>query len=109
MGDAKRQPSTQRASRRVHPVACDGNVLRQHVVDPFNRALFVLASYNAGLNRVADLRTLAREQGLDPNVWFNNVELVAARHIGQVTVMYVRNIFKYYVAYKLALGPSESQ
>jgi membrane-bound lytic murein transglycosylase MltF len=73
-------------------------------VDPFNRALFVLASYNAGPNRIAGLRTLAREQGLDPNVWFDNVELVVARHIGQVTVMYVRNIYKYYVAYNLALG-----
>jgi membrane-bound lytic murein transglycosylase MltF len=54
-----------------------------------------LASYNAGPNRIADLRTQAREEGLDPTVWFDNVELVVARHIGQVTVVYVRNIFKY--------------
>jgi membrane-bound lytic murein transglycosylase MltF len=71
--------------------------------------LFVLASYNAGPTRITELRMLAREQGLNPNVWFDNVELVVARHVGQVTVMYVRNIFKYYVAYKLALGPAESR
>jgi membrane-bound lytic murein transglycosylase MltF len=40
--------------------------------------------------------------GLDPNVWFGNVELVAAKEIGQETVTYVSNIYKYYVAYKLA-------
>ena len=40
--------------------------------------------------------------GLDPNVWFGNVELVAAKNIGQETVTYVSNIYKYYVAYTLA-------
>src|SRR5262245_2337928 len=78
-------------------------------VDPFNRALLVLASYNAGPSRIAAFRTLAKQEGLDPNVWFDNVELVVARHIGQVTVMYVRNIYKYYVAYKLALVQSKLQ
>jgi membrane-bound lytic murein transglycosylase MltF len=76
-------------------------------VDPFNRALFVLASYNTGPNRVARLRESAKEQGLDPNAWFDNVELIAAKDIGQVTVTYVRNIYKYYVAYKLALEQSK--
>jgi hypothetical protein len=46
---------------------------------------------------------MARDQGLDPNVCFENVELLAAKDIGQVTLLYVRNIYKYYVAYKLAL------
>jgi membrane-bound lytic murein transglycosylase MltF len=78
-------------------------------VDTLNRALFVLASYNAGPNRIAGLREQAKEQGLDPNVWFDNVELVVAKNIGQVTVMYVRNIYKYYVAYKLALEQSKLQ
>ena len=72
-------------------------------IDTFNRALFVLASYNAGPNEIARLRERAKEQGLDPNVWFDNVELIAAKNIGQVTVMYVRNVYKYYIAYKLAL------
>ena len=43
------------------------------------------------------------DMGLDPNVWFGNVELVAAKDIGQETVTYVANIYKYYVAYKLAV------
>ena len=75
-------------------------------IDPFNRALFTLAGYNAGPNRIAALRAQAKEHGLDPNVWFENVELLAAKSIGQITVMYVRNIYKYYVAYKLALEQS---
>jgi membrane-bound lytic murein transglycosylase MltF len=78
-------------------------------MDPFNRALFVLASYNAGPNRIAGLREQAKEQGLDPDVWFDNVELMAAKDIGQVTVMYVRNIYKYYVAYELAHEQSKLQ
>ena len=38
---------------------------------------------------------------LDPNVWFNNVEEVAAKRIGRETVQYVSNIYKYYIAYRL--------
>jgi len=45
--------------------------------------------------------------GLDPNVRFENVELVAAKEIGEVTVMYVRNIYKYYAAYQLARDQSQ--
>jgi hypothetical protein len=36
-------------------------------------------------------------------VWFGNVELVVAKDIGQETVQYVSNIYKYYVAYKMAI------
>jgi hypothetical protein len=42
-------------------------------------------------------------------VWFNNVEVVAARRIGQETVLYVRNIYKYYVTYKLQLETLEAR
>ncbi|MFZ0795033.1 MAG: transporter substrate-binding domain-containing protein [Candidatus Korobacteraceae bacterium] len=72
-------------------------------IDSLNKTLFVFASYNAGPNRIARLRKEAAAQGLDPNVWFNNVELVAAKDIGQETVTYVANIYKYYVAYKLTV------
>jgi len=72
-------------------------------IDSLNKTLFVFASYNAGPNRIARLRKEAADQGLDPNVWFNNVELVAAKDIGQETVTYVANIYKYYIAYKLAV------
>ena len=51
-------------------------------IDPLDRTLFAFASYNAGPNRVAKLRKEAAGMGLDPNVWFNNVELVAAKDIG---------------------------
>jgi len=71
-------------------------------IDHLNKTLFVFASYNAGPNRIRRLRNEATDMGLDPNVWFKNVELVAAKDIGQETVTYVGNIWKYYVAYKLA-------
>ncbi|HZA33931.1 MAG TPA: lytic transglycosylase F [Vicinamibacterales bacterium] len=66
-----------------------------------DRGLFSVASYNAGPARVAQLRNKARKQGLDPNVWFGNVEIVAAREIGRETVQYVSNIYKYYLSYQL--------
>ena len=72
-------------------------------LDPTNRTMFVFAAYNAGPSRVAGLRKKAAAMGLDPNIWFANVELVAAHDIGQETVTYVGNIYKYYVAYKLTL------
>lgn len=72
-------------------------------LDPVNRTMFVFAAYNAGPNRIAGLRKKAAAMGLDPNVWFANVELVAAHDIGQETVTYVGNIYKYYVAYKLTV------
>jgi len=70
--------------------------------DPVNRTLFTFASYNAGPTRIARLRRKASEEGLNPNKWFGNVELVVAKDIGEETVAYVDNIYKYYVAYKLA-------
>jgi len=72
-------------------------------LDSLNRTLMTFASYNAGPSRIARLRRQAASEGLDPNVWFGNVELVAAKEIGQETVQYVSNIYKYYVAYKLTL------
>ena len=55
------------------------------------------------------LRDEAGQQGLDPNVWFNNVEIIASRRVGQETVAYVRNIYKYYVTYKLQLETLEAR
>jgi len=69
-----------------------------------DRVLLALASYNAGPRRVRELRAEARSEGLDPNRWFDHVEVIAARRIGRETVDYVRNIYKYYVAYKLILA-----
>ena len=78
-------------------------------IDRLNKTLFVFASYNAGPNRIARLRKETSEMGLDPNVWFGNVELVAAKDIGQETVTYVSNIYKYYVAYKLAMEARQAR
>ena len=55
------------------------------------------------------MRKEATKRGLDPDKWFNNVELVIAEKIGQQTTTYVRNIYKYYVAYKLLLEAQEMQ
>jgi membrane-bound lytic murein transglycosylase MltF len=68
-----------------------------------DKALFAFASYNAGAGRISQLRKEAAKRGLDPNVWFHNVEYVAAEKIGQETVTYVSNIYKYYIAYRLVM------
>jgi membrane-bound lytic murein transglycosylase MltF len=78
-------------------------------LDEENRALFAFAAYNAGPTRMSKLRKLAAEQGYDPNKWFNNVERVVAQKVGQEPVTYVRNIYKYYVSYKLALTAEQLQ
>jgi membrane-bound lytic murein transglycosylase MltF len=49
------------------------------------------------------MRKEAARRGLDPDKWFNNVELVVAEKIGIETTTYVRNIYKYYVSYRLTL------
>src|SRR4029077_16783204 len=76
---------------------------RGEPMDELNKTLFSFAAYNAGPGRIRDLRARAEKRGLDPNVWLNNVELIAAQRIGAETVTYVSNIYKYYVAYKLAI------
>ena len=73
-------------------------------MDDINKMLFAFAAYNAGPGRVRQLRREATTRGLDPNVWFNNVERVAAERIGRETVTYVSNIYKYYVTYLLIQG-----
>jgi membrane-bound lytic murein transglycosylase MltF len=70
-------------------------------MDPLNKTLFAFAAYNAGPARIGQLRREAKARGLDPNVWFGNVEQVASERIGRETVTYVSNIYKYYVAYRL--------
>jgi membrane-bound lytic murein transglycosylase MltF len=72
-----------------------------------NRSLFAFASYNAGPGRIAQMRKEAEKRGLDPNLWFNNVEIVTAEKVGIETTTYVRNIYKYYVSYTLLLESQE--
>ena len=70
-------------------------------MDDLNKGLMTFASYNAGPGRVRQLRREAEKRGLNPNVWFGNVERVASERIGRETVTYVSNIYKYYITYRL--------
>lgn len=72
-----------------------------------DKGLFTFASYNAGAGRIRQLRREAAERGLNPNVWFGNVERVASERIGRETVQYVSNIYKYYIAYSLIVADRE--
>ena len=73
-----------------------------------NRTLFAFASYNAGPGNISKMRKEAEKHALEPDTWFNNVEIVTARKIGLETTTYVRNIYKYYVAYRLQLDAMEA-
>ncbi len=78
-------------------------------MDPLNKTLFAFAAYNAGPSRVMILRQEAARRGLDPNRWFNHVENIAAQRVGRETVQYVDNIYKYYIAYRLAAEKREQR
>jgi membrane-bound lytic murein transglycosylase MltF len=71
-------------------------------VDALNQTLLALAAYNVGPSRMINLRNKATKMGYDRNVWFDNVELAAAKHVGREPVQYVANIYKYYLAYLLS-------
>jgi len=71
-------------------------------IDYLNKHLLTFAAYNAGPKKILDLQDEAKSRGLDPNVWFKNMEVVVAEKIGRETVQYVSNIYKYYIAYKLS-------
>jgi membrane-bound lytic murein transglycosylase MltF len=69
--------------------------------DP-DRTLMTFAAYNAGPGNFLRIRRAAVADGLNPHLWFNNVETGAAKVIGREAVQYVGNIFKYYISFKLA-------
>ena len=70
-------------------------------IKPADRVNFTWAAYNAGPAKINRLRRIAKSRGFNPNMWFLNVEKIAAEIIGRETVEYVANINKYYIAYKL--------
>jgi membrane-bound lytic murein transglycosylase MltF len=76
---------------------------------PLNKGFFTFASYNAGPARINQLRKQTSARGLDPNQWFNNVEVLASETIGRETVQYVSNIYKYYLAYKLLMEQQQQR
>ena len=78
-------------------------------MDRLNKGLFAFAAYNAGPGRVRQLRREAEKRGLNPNVWFNNVERIASERIGRETVTYVAHIYKYFIAYRLVVEEIEQR
>src|SRR6478736_677342 len=76
-------------------------------MDDLNKTLMTFAAYNAGPGRLRQLRRETAQRGLDPNLWFNNVERVASERIGRETVTYVSNIYKYYITYRLVSAQME--
>ena len=78
------------------------NYFNEPAIPPDARVDFALAAYNAGPARIQSLRQEAKRRGLNPNLWFNNVERVALDKIGEEPVRYVANINKYYIAYRMS-------
>jgi membrane-bound lytic murein transglycosylase MltF len=78
-------------------------------LDEVDRTLMAFAAYNAGPGNLRKFRRKAAAMGLDPDVWFENVEIAAARIVGAETVNYVSNIYKYYVAYSLAMTEDQTR
>jgi membrane-bound lytic murein transglycosylase MltF len=76
-------------------------------MDDLNKMLMTFAAYNAGPGRLRQLRRETQKRGLDPNVWFGNVERIASERIGRETVTYVSNIYKYYLTYRLLSAQKE--
>ena len=73
-----------------------------------NRSLFAVASYNIGPNNVAKAREQAKQLGFNPNQWFGNVEFIATERMGYEPMIYVRNVYKYYMSYRLKLKEIQS-
>ncbi len=81
--------------------------LRDHYFDapgipPIDRVLFSMAAYNVGPRNIARARLRAEKMGFDANRWFGHVEVAAARVVSREPVVYVRNIYKYYIALESA-------
>ena len=76
--------------------------------DSDNRALFAIASYNIGPNNVAKARDEAKQLGFNPDQWFKNVEFIAAQRMGYEPMIYVRNVYKYFISYELKLNKIQS-
>ena len=78
-------------------------------IDELDSMMFTIAAYNAGPARIQRLRGVAAERGLDPDVWFRNVELIVAEKVGRETIQYVDNIYKYYAAYSMIAAEEEAK
>jgi membrane-bound lytic murein transglycosylase MltF len=106
VGDIRQMESNIHAGVKYMRFMMD-QYFKDEPMDTLNKGLFTFAAYNAGPGRIRQLRKEAGRQGLNPNVWFGNVEQIASERIGRETVTYVANIYKYYIAYRLVLEESE--
>jgi membrane-bound lytic murein transglycosylase MltF len=102
VGDIRQTEANINAGIKYMRMMIDRYYAREPMTE-MDKALFTFASYNAGPARVRQLRQEARQRGLDPNIWFGNVEYIAAEKVGAETVTYVSNIYKYYIAYRLVM------
>ena len=100
VGDIRNLEANIHAGIKYHRLILD-RYFNDESMDALNRTLFTFAAYNAGPARIRKLRKIAQKRGYDPNIWFDNVEVIAAEKIGAETVSYVANIYEYYVAYYL--------
>jgi membrane-bound lytic murein transglycosylase MltF len=96
-------PDISTADANIHAGVKYMRFLRNRYFDapeiaPLDRVLFSLAAYNAGPRNIARARLRAARMGFDANRWFGHVEVAAARAISREPVIYVRNIYKYYIA-----------
>jgi membrane-bound lytic murein transglycosylase MltF len=106
VGDIRQlEPNIHAGVKYMHDVM-EAN-FKDEPIDALNRGLLTFASYNAGPARIRQLRREAARKGLDPNIWFGNVEQVASERIGRETVTYVSNIYKYFIAYRLVVEENQ--
>ena len=107
-------PNIHEIENNIHAGVKYMNFLRNryfsdHAISPINQRLFTWAAYNAGPANISRVRAAAEKNGLNPNVWFNNVEHMAASMISREPVRYVANIYKYYTAYRLIQDQTDSK
>lgn len=100
-------PDIEKLEKNIHAGIKYLAFLREHyfndpAIAPEDQMYFSYAAYNAGPRKVNRMRSQAKKANIDPNKWFNHVEIIALRMVGQETVRYVRNILKYYTAYRLS-------
>lgn len=65
------------------------------------RLRMMMAAYNAGPTRIQEAINQAKKMGLNPNLWFRNVELAMLEIGVPEPVIYVSEINKHFVSYQL--------
>jgi membrane-bound lytic murein transglycosylase MltF len=106
VGDVRQLEANVHAGVKYMRLLIDRHVDGKRVA-PLDRALLAFAAYNCGPTRLRGIRRETVRRGLDPDRWFGHVERTTGEIVGRQTVDYVANIYKYYVAYTLALESSQ--